>query len=51
MPRTDATTIRDLRRLGGPLKKVHVDSRDAYSDATAKALAAPTDAITVAAGR
>jgi hypothetical protein len=24
--RTDATTIRELRRLGGLLKKVHVDS-------------------------
>ncbi len=52
VPRTDATTIRELRRLGGLLKKVHVDSRGAYSDATARALAALTDAITVlAAGR
>jgi hypothetical protein len=39
VPRTDETTIRDLRRLGGLLKKVHVDSRGAYSTATAAALA------------
>jgi hypothetical protein len=36
--RTDATTIRELRRLGGLLKKVHTDSRGAYSEATAGAL-------------
>jgi hypothetical protein len=36
--RTDATTIRELRRLGGLLKKVHTDSRGAYSQATAAAL-------------
>ena len=36
--RTDATTIRELRRLGGLLKKVHTDSRGAYSQATAGAL-------------
>ena len=45
VPRTDATTIRELRRLGGLLKKVHVDSRGAYSEATASALAALTAAI------
>jgi len=39
VPRTDETTIRELRRLGGLLKKVHVDSRGAYSTATAAALA------------
>ena len=38
--RTDATTIRELRRLGGLLKKVHIDSAGAYSEATAGALAA-----------
>jgi hypothetical protein len=38
--RTDTTTIRELRRLGGLLKKVHVDSGGAYSEATADALAA-----------
>lgn len=43
--RTDATTIRELRRLGGLLKKVHVDSAGAYSAATANALAALTRAI------
>ena len=35
--RTDATTIRELRRLGGLLKKVHVDSGGAYSKETASA--------------
>src|SRR6266498_1574596 len=39
VPRTDETTIRELRRLGGLLKKVHVDSRGAYSSDTAAALA------------
>ena len=37
--RTDVTTIRELRRLGGLLKKVHVDSNGAYSERTAAALA------------
>jgi hypothetical protein len=45
VPRTDATTIRELRRLGGLLKKVHVDSGGAYSDATATALAMLTEAV------
>jgi hypothetical protein len=45
VPRTDATTIWELRRLGGLLKKVHVDSGGAYSDATSVALSALTDAI------
>jgi hypothetical protein len=36
--RTDATTIRELRRLGGLLKKVHVDSGGAYGQQTAAAL-------------
>ena len=43
--RSDATTIRELRRLGGLLKKVHVDSGGAYSAATANALATLTRAI------
>jgi hypothetical protein len=43
--RTDATTIRELRRLGGLLKKVHVDSGGAYGAATADALAALTRAV------
>lgn len=43
--RADATTIRELRRLGGLVKKVHLDSRGAYSDATARALAALTEAV------
>ena len=50
VPRTDATTIRELRRLGGLVKKVHVDSRGAYSEATARALAALTEAIATLAG-
>ena len=43
--RTDATTIRELRRLGGLLKKVHTDSGGVYSDATASALTALRAAI------
>ena len=39
--RTDATTIRELRRLGGLLKKVHLDSGGAYSRETASALDRP----------
>ena len=46
VPRTDATTIRELRRLGGLLKKVHLDSRGAYSQATAEALEAIRFAVT-----
>jgi hypothetical protein len=43
--RTDATMIRELRRLGGLLKKVHLDSGGAYSQATAGALAGLRAAI------
>ena len=49
--RTDATTIRELRRLGGLLKKVHVDSGGAYSEQTAAALATLHAAIARLAGR
>ena len=45
--RTDATTIRELRRLGGLLKLVHVESGGAYSRQTAAAL----DALHAAIGR
>jgi hypothetical protein len=45
VPRTDATTIRELRRLGGLLKKVHVDSGGAYSRDTGSALTALRAAI------
>jgi hypothetical protein len=48
--RTDATTIRELRRLGGLLKKVHVDSDGAYSRETASALTALRAAILRLAG-
>jgi hypothetical protein len=43
--RTDLTTIRELRRLGGLLKKVHLDSRGAYSRETAAALDALRSAV------
>ena len=36
--RTDATTIRELRRLGGLLKLVHVESGGAYRQQTAELL-------------
>jgi hypothetical protein len=49
--RTDATTIRELRRLGGLLKKVHVDSGGAYSQQTAAALRTLHAAIARLAGR
>jgi hypothetical protein len=48
--RVDATAIRELRRLGGLLKKVHVDSGGAYSKETASALAALRAAIVPLAG-
>jgi len=48
--RTDATTIRELRRLGGLLKKVHLDSGGAYSRDTAVALIALKGAILRLAG-
>jgi hypothetical protein len=35
---TDATTIRELRRLGGLLKMVHVESGGAYRQQTAELL-------------
>ena len=35
---SDVSVVRELRRLGGLLKKVHVDSQGAYSEATADAL-------------
>jgi hypothetical protein len=44
--RTDASTIRELRRLGGLLKMVHVESGGAYRRATADALAALSQALT-----
>jgi hypothetical protein len=43
--RTDATTIRELRRLGGLLKLVHGESGGAYSRETAAALASLRAAI------
>jgi hypothetical protein len=50
VPRTDATTIRELRRLGGLLKKVHTDSGGAYSEHTAGALAELRRAIAALSG-
>jgi hypothetical protein len=48
--RTDATTIRELRRLGGLLKMVHVDSGGAYSVQTGAALGELRAAIARVAG-
>jgi hypothetical protein len=49
--RTDATTVRELRRLGGLLKHIHLESGGAYSAATGAALGELRAAITrVAAG-
>jgi hypothetical protein len=36
--RTDSTTIRELRRLGGLLKMIHLDSGGSYSEQTGEAL-------------
>ena len=36
--RTDATTVRELRRIGGLLKMVHVESSGAYRQQTAELL-------------
>jgi hypothetical protein len=41
----DAVMIRELRRLGGLLKHVHLHSGGAYSEQTSKALQAITVAI------
>lgn len=35
---SDRQTVRELRRLGGLLKKVHIDSSGAYSAQTAAAI-------------
>jgi hypothetical protein len=48
--RVDAMAGRELRRLGGLLRKVHVDSGGAYSKDTASALAALRAAIDRLAG-
>jgi hypothetical protein len=48
--RTDATTIRELRRLGGLLKMVHLDSQGAYSEQTGAALSELRAAIERVAG-
>jgi hypothetical protein len=45
LARTDVTTIRELRRLGGLVKKVHLDSGGAYSRETAALLSALRAAI------
>jgi hypothetical protein len=44
--RTDATAIRELRRLGGLVKKIHLDSGGAYSRDTAALLDVLRSAIT-----
>ena len=42
---TDRVVIRELRRLGGLVKHLHVQSRGAYSEQTAAALGAIRQAI------
>ena len=42
----DAAMIRELRRIGGLLKHIHVQSQGAYSKQTAEALSAVTAYIT-----
>lgn len=42
---TDLVTIKELRRLGGLLKLVHVESNGAYSKETAAALIQLNEAI------
>lgn len=42
---TDQVMIRELRRLGGLLKNIHVESDGAYSAETAAALVLVSDAI------
>lgn len=42
---SDASMIRELRRIGGLLKHVHTESRGAYSDQTAALLATLSDQI------
>lgn len=42
---TDQVMIRELRRLGGLLKTIHVESDGAYSAETAAALLLVSDAI------
>lgn len=43
--RTDRAMIRELRRIGGLLKHIHVQSEGAYSEDTADALRALRTAI------
>jgi hypothetical protein len=50
LSRTDATTIRELRRLGGLLKMVHLESGGAYSARTGEALGELREAIGRVAG-
>jgi hypothetical protein len=49
--RTDATMIRELRRLGGLLKVVHLGSGGAYSEQTGEALSELRAAIGRIAGK
>jgi hypothetical protein len=48
--RTDATTIRELRRLGGLLKLVHTESGGAYRQQTAELLTMLRAAVAKLAG-
>jgi len=48
--RTDATTVRELRRIGGLLKMVHVESGGAYRQQTAELLTMLRSAVGKLAG-
>ena len=45
IPHTDRAVIRELRRLGGLVKMLHTQSRGAYSEQTAGAIADLADAV------
>lgn len=45
LSRTDDVMIRELRRIGGLLKHVHVESNGAYSESTAAGLQSIREAI------
>jgi hypothetical protein len=48
--RTDATTVRELRRIGGLLKMVHAESGGAYRQQTAELLSTLRAAVGKLAG-
>jgi len=48
--RTDATTVRELRRIGGLLKMIHVESEGAYRQQTSELLSMLRAAVAKLAG-